>query len=277
VAPTLPDAAVDTAVEASWLVSCGLVDASATDCYCRGVSCSMNVLTRLALVRHRLSDRAVRFRVKPIVFAVSFGPAALLFWEALTHQLNVNPYNAIVDTGYWSLRFLCVTIAITPARWLTGWHQLVKFRRMMGLFAFFYGTLHFAAYFVFDCIASVGASAHPTLFDGLARAFGIVGADVEERFFFAIGFAAWALLMPLAITSTTGMIVRLGGRRWRAVHRLVYPAAIASVVHTYWPLTLRMPRYGAILGVVLLLRLARAYARQPAPRHDARNLNEQMT
>jgi hypothetical protein len=90
-----------------------------------------------ALVKRRpragLSDRAIRLGLKPLVFAVSLGPAAYLVWAALTHQLNVNPFNAIVrSTGFWSLRFLCLTLAVTPFRWLTGWHSVVKFRRMIG-------------------------------------------------------------------------------------------------------------------------------------------------
>jgi sulfoxide reductase heme-binding subunit YedZ len=215
------------------------------------------------------SDRVIRLGLKPLVFAVSLLPAADLAWAAITNQLNVNPFNAIVrSTGFWSLRFLCLTVAITPFRWLTGWHFVVKFRRMLGLFAFFYGALHFLAYILFDRLAGLPAPDRERPLVAAAQVLRAIGLEVLQRPFFTIGFAAFVLLVPLAVTSTTGMMRRLGGRRWRAVHRLVYAAAIASVVHTYWPLTWRIPRYGLILGVVLALRLGRGYARRP-PRRDA--------
>jgi sulfoxide reductase heme-binding subunit YedZ len=215
-------------------------------------------------------DRVVRLGLKPLVFAVSLLPAAALAWAAFTHQLNANPFNAIVrSTGFWSLRFLCLTVAITPFRWLTGWHAVVKFRRMMGLFAFLYGTLHFIAYVFFDRLAGLPAPERARPLVAAVQVLRAIGVEVLRRPFFTIGFAAFVLLVPLAATSTTGMMRRLGGRRWRAVHRLVYLAAIASVVHTYWPLTWRVPRYGLILAVVLALRLLRAYARRP-PWHRPR-------
>jgi sulfoxide reductase heme-binding subunit YedZ len=214
-------------------------------------------------------DPVIRLGLKPLVFAVSLWPAAELAWAAIAHQLNVNPFNAIVrSTGFWSLRFLCLTVAITPFRWLTGWHAVVKFRRMMGLFGFFYGTLHFLAYIFFDRLAGLDSPERAQPLATAARVLWAAGVEVLQRPFFTIGFVAFALLVPLAATSTVGMMRRLGGRQWRAVHRLVYVAAIASVVHTYWPLTWRVPRYGLILAIVLALRLGRAYARRPArPRH----------
>jgi len=231
----------------------------------------VNTTPAPALVKRRpwygLSDRAIRLGLKPLVFAVSLGPVGSLMWAALTHQLDVNPFNAIVrSTGFWSLRFLCLTLAVTPFRWLTGWHPVVKFRRMLGLFGFFYGTLHVLAYVCFDRFAALDA---PDRAGPMVMAANLVWAivvDVLQRPFFAFGFVALALMVPLAATSTAGMMHRLGGRRWRTVHRLVYPAAIASVVHTYWPLTVRVPRYGVVLVIVLALRLARAYVRQPPMR-----------
>jgi methionine sulfoxide reductase heme-binding subunit len=191
----------------------------------------------------------------------------LSLWDAFALQSSVNPYNAIIrDTGYWSLRFLCVTIAITPARWLTHWHALIKFRRMMGLFAFFYGVLHLGVYFVFDHIAAVALSDRISPLSLVQQAIWSAGVEIVQRPFFAIGFVALGLLVPLAATSTAGMIRTLGGRRWQTLHRLIYPAAIASVVHTYWPLTLRAPRYVVILGVLLVLRLGRAAARRRVTR-----------
>jgi methionine sulfoxide reductase heme-binding subunit len=210
-----------------------------------------------------LSDRALRLGLKPLVFAVSLGPVASLAWAALAHQLNANPFNAIVrSTGFWSLRFLCLTLAVTPFRWVTGWHAVVKFRRMLGLFAFFYGTLHVLAYVFFDRLAGLGAPDYTRPLVVAAQVLRATAAEVLQRPFFAIGFAAFALMVPLAATSTVGMMRRLGGRRWHAVHRLVYVAAIASVVHTYWPLTTRAPRYAVVLAIVFALRLGRAYAQR---------------
>jgi methionine sulfoxide reductase heme-binding subunit len=207
----------------------------------------------------------LRLALKPVVFALCGLPAVLSLWDAFAHQSSVNPYNAIIrDTGYWSLRFLCLTIAITPARWLTHWHTLIKFRRMMGLFAFFYGLLHLGVYFVFDHIAAVSLADRISPLSVVEQAIWSASVEIVERPFFAIGFVALGLLVPLAATSTARMIRTLGGRRWQALHRLIYPAAIASVVHTYWPLTPRAPRYAVILGVVFLLRLGRAVARRPA-------------
>jgi methionine sulfoxide reductase heme-binding subunit len=212
-------------------------------------------------LRYALSDRAIRLGLKPLVFAAGLVPAALLLWSALTGQFNVNPFNAIVrNTGFWSLRFLCLTLAVTPFRWLTGWHPVVKFRRMFGLFAFFYAAVHVLAYYVFDRVAGLGAPDRTGPVATAALALWAAAVEVVQRPFFAIGFSAFALMVPLAATSTIGMMHRMGGRRWQLVHRLVYPAAIASVVHTYWPLTTRAPCYGEILGVIFALRFARAYS-----------------
>jgi sulfoxide reductase heme-binding subunit YedZ len=212
-------------------------------------------------LRYGLSDRTIRLGLKPLVFAASLAPAGFLLWSALTGQFNVNPFNAIVrSTGFWSLRFLCLTLAVTPLRWLTGWHPVVKFRRMLGLFAFFYGTVHTLAYLVFDRLAGVDAANRTGPMSAVARALWATVVEVVQRPFFAIGFVAFALMVPLAATSTVGMMHRIGGRRWQLVHRLVYLAAIASVVHTYWPLTTHDPRYGVILGAIFALRLGRAYS-----------------
>jgi sulfoxide reductase heme-binding subunit YedZ len=200
-----------------------------------------------------------------LVFAASLSPIALLLWDASTN-VNVIYFNGIVrSTGYWSLRFLCLTLAVTPLRWLTGWNSLVKFRRMMGLFGFFYGALHTAAYVVFDHAAALNESVRSSALAATSHTLAAVGVDLL-RPFFAIGLAALVLITPLAATSTSGMIRRLGGRRWQALHRLAYPAAVASVLHTYWPLTLRSPRYALILCIIFALRLGRAYAHsQPSP------------
>jgi len=134
---------------------------------------------------------------------------------------------------------------------------------MMGLFSFFYGTVHTAAYIVFDRAAGLDASVRTQPVAATVHTLSAIGADLL-RPFFAIGLVALVLMVPLAATSTVGMIRRLGGRRWQALHRLAYPAAISSVLHTYWPLIPRSPRYAVILGIVFVLRLGRAYARSYA-------------
>jgi sulfoxide reductase heme-binding subunit YedZ len=191
---------------------------------------------------------------------------ALLVWSAATHQYNANPFNAIVrSTGYWSLRFLCLTLAITPLRWVTRWHPAVRFRRMMGLFAFFYAFVHVVAYVVFDRFAGLEARDRADTWLAARHVLSAIAADVVQRPFFLIGLVAFVLLVPLAATSTSGMIRRLGGRRWQLLHRCVYAAAIASVVHTYWPLR-DVARYELIVGVILTVRMCRAYALRPPGR-----------
>ena len=221
-----------------------------------------------------LSDRAIRLGIKPVVFTAGLLPMALLAWSAATHQYNANPFNAIVrSTGYWSLRFLCLTLAITPLRWVTGWHSAVRFRRMMGLFAFFYALVHVVAYVVFDRIAGLEASDRADTWLAARRVLSAIAVDVAQRPFFLVGLIAFVLLVPLAVTSTSGMIRRLGGRRWQMLHRCVYAAAIGSVVHTYWPLR-DVTRYELIVGVILatarLPGLCAADSEQARPdRNDA--------
>src|SRR2546429_1889541 len=162
---------------------------------------------------------------KPVVFAAGFGPLAVMGWNAWANP-NAIYFNGIVrNTGFWSLRFLCLTLAITPLRWLTGWYSLIKFRRMMGLFGFFYATVHTAAYIVFDCAAGLDASVRAEPLAATAHTLSAIGADLL-RPFFTIGLVALVLMAPLAATSTVGMIRRLGGRRWQALHRLAYPPAV---------------------------------------------------
>src|SRR4029078_13054086 len=201
----------------------------------------------LEIATFHLSDKAIRFAIKPGVFALSLIPAFLSVWDALQHR-PINPYDAIVrSTGYWACRFLCLTLGITPLRWLTKWHALIRFRRMMGLFAFVYGAFHVGVYFVFDRIAAVGDARHLPPLVTVAQATWAASLEVVARPFFAIGFVAFALLVPLAATSTVGMIRLIGGHRWRVVHRLVYPAAIHSVLHTTLALSLEARRAEGIL------------------------------
>jgi sulfoxide reductase heme-binding subunit YedZ len=207
---------------------------------------------------------AIRRILKPLIFAASLSPMAFLLWDAWTNPTAIYFNGVVRTTGFWSLRFLCLTLAITPLRWLTGWHWLVKIRRMTGLFAFFYGAVHTMAYVAFGPAAGLDESARSAL-TAMAHTLSAIGADLQ-RPFFAIGLVALALMAPLAATSTAGMIRRLGGSRWQALHSLVYPVAVASVLHTYWPLTSRLPRYALILSIIFALRIARAYTRSRSAR-----------
>ena len=196
-------------------------------------------------------------RLKPVVFLACLGPALLLVWDTFTGGLSVNPIEDITHrTGDWALRFLLVTLAITPIRWLTGWNAVIRFRRMAGLFAFFYATLHFSTYIVFDHFFDVAS----------------IIEDIAERKYVTAGFLAFVLMVPLAVTSTRGMIRRLG-KRWISLHRLVYISAIAGVVHFVWlvKLDIREPLiYAAILAGLLGARLAHRYGWSLAAWRSAR-------
>ncbi len=185
-------------------------------------------------------------RVKPFVFLACLIPALLLGWDAFTGGLGVNPIEDITHrTGDWALRFLLVTLAVTPLRRLAGWNGLVRFRRMVGLFAFFYAVLHFSTYLVFD-----------HFFDLL-----LIIDDVAERKYVTAGFVGFVLMIPLAVTSTQGWIRRLG-RRWTALHRLVYASAVAGVVHFLWLVKIDIGEpliYAVILALLLGARLAHRY------------------
>lgn len=152
---------------------------------------------------------------KVIVFSAALVPAGLLIRGMLAGNLGVNPAETVqLETGRWALKFLFLSLAVTPVRRLTAWNPAIKFRRMLGLFAFFYATLHLLAYWSFD----------------LGFALAAMAADVAKRPFIALGFTAFLLMLPLAVTSTRGWIRRLG-KRWSQVHRLVYAAAICVVIH----------------------------------------------
>lgn len=162
----------------------------------------------------RSSLRAARIAV----FALCLLPLAWLLSDAATDGLGANPVEAIMHrTGWWTLTLLMATLAITPARRVTGWNDLIRFRRMIGLFAFFYATLHVLVYFGLDQLFA---------FDYLLE-------DIADRPYITVGFTAWLLLIPLAVTSTRGWVRRLG-RRWRTLHRLVYVSAALGVVHFLW-------------------------------------------
>ena len=197
--------------------------------------------------------------MKPIVFLAGLAPAAYWTWALLTGHTSANPLMDITfASGDWTLRLLCLTIAVTPARRLTGWNTLVRFRRMIGLFAFFYGTLHFGIYIVLDRFFGIDSDAGVLALSTLKNLAVFVGEDIGKRPFIMVGFTAFVLMIPLAMTSTAGMIRRLGGKRWQALHRLVYVSAIAGVVHYYWLVKIDIRRpvaYGAVVVALLASRL----------------------
>lgn len=189
---------------------------------------------------------------KLIILVNSLVPLVLLFWDLYQKRVGPNPLEfATRTTGMLTLIFLSLTVAVTPLRKIFGVNSLVKLRRMLGLFAFFYGFLHLITYLWFDRVFN----------------FISVGRDIASRPFILVGMIAFILMVPLAITSTNKMVKRLGGKRWARLHRLVYVAAIAGVVH-FWMLVksdTRLPlTFGFIVLFLLGYRLFVKYA-PPAP------------
>lgn len=186
--------------------------------------------------------RIIRRVLKPLVWAGALTPAGILGVRALRDDLTANPIELLTNwTGYTTLVLLMATLAITPLRRLTGWNAWVKLRRLVGLFAFFYATLHFLVYVVLDQFF---------WWEGIVD-------DVVKRPYITVGFTAFVLLVPLAVTSTRGWIRRLG-RRWQTLHRLIYPVGALGVLHYYWKVKAdtREPLvFAAILVVLLLARL----------------------
>lgn len=179
---------------------------------------------------------------KAAVFLLCLLPLADLIWRGLHDNLSADPIAFITHrTGDWTLRFLVITLAITPLRKVLRLPQLIRFRRMFGLFAFFYVCLHFTTWIWLD---------HYFAWNAMWK-------DVLKRPFITVGFTGFVLLIPLAITSTAGWIRRLGGRRWQALHRAIYLTALAGVIHFYWLVKsdVRRPlRYAFLVGVLLAWR-----------------------
>jgi sulfoxide reductase heme-binding subunit YedZ len=179
-----------------------------------------------------------------VVFLAGLSPLAWLVWAAFSGGLGANPVDTITQhTGIWTLRLLLVALTVTPARRLLGWSTLASYRRMLGLFAFFYATLHFSTLIVFD-----------HFFDWAA-----IWADVRERPFITAGFTGFVLMIPLALTSPSRMVRALGGRRWQKLHQLVYVCGLAGVVHYLWLVKtdIRPPLvYSVWLLVVMSVRVA---------------------
>jgi sulfoxide reductase heme-binding subunit YedZ len=206
-----------------------------------------------------IPDRGVRFVLKPIVFVASLGPVAWLVWAAVTGNLSPNPLSDLTnETGVWTLRFLCITLAITPLRRLSGWNGAIRFRRMVGLFAFFYGSLHFLTYVIADRFAGLDFPDGIVAWTTVRNLVKSVGEDIYKRPFITVGFTAFVSMLPLAATSTAGMIRRLGGRRWNLLHRLVYVTGVLGVIHYWWLVKADVRRpitYGVIVASLLLFRL----------------------
>lgn len=200
-----------------------------------------------------------RGAVRAAVVAAGLAPLGMLLWDGVGwwsgaggHGLGANPIEEITHrTGDWALRLLVATLAVTPLRRLTGWNGLIAYRRTLGLLAFLYAALHFATFVVLD-----------HFFDWQR-----IVADVGKRRFVTAGFAAFVLLVPLAVTSTRGWVRRLG-RRWAQLHRLVYAAAVLAVVHYYWLVKSDARRplaHGAVVAVLLLARLVRVRRGRQGP------------
>ncbi len=187
----------------------------------------------------------VRRWLKPAVFTLSLVPLALLVVRGFTDNLSANPVEFIIRyLGDWALRFLLLALAVTPVRLVTGWNEVARLRRMLGLFAFTYVVLHLLAY------------------TGLDQGFDLVGLwnDVMKRIYITVGMAAFVMLAPLAATSTDAMIRKLGGARWRLLHRLAYPAGVLAVIHYFLMIKAGYQQpaiYAVILAALLAVRVVK--------------------
>lgn len=193
---------------------------------------------------------------KLLLWVLCLIPAALLVWRAATDGLGANPIEFItLRTGYWAITLLVLTLAVTPVRRITGWNRVIQLRRPLGLFAFFYATLHFLTYIALD-----------RFFE-----FGDIGSDILERPYITVGFTAYLLLVPLAVTSTKSWIRRLG-RRWTYLHWLIYVSAGLAVLHFYWKRASKADVAEPLmyLGFLLLMLLVRVFFLLRRRRRSAR-------
>ena len=181
--------------------------------------------------------------VKIVVFVVALLPAAWLLRGLLIGDLGVNPAETIqLQTGRWALKFLLITLAVTPVRRIFHWNVVIQYRRMLGLFAFFYATLHFSVWLVLDHFF----------------AWRQMGADIVKRPYITVGMAALVLMIPLAATSTAAAIRRMGGARWQWLHRVVYVIGVCAVLHYLWLAKKANPSpyyYAVVLGLLLTIRV----------------------
>ncbi len=203
--------------------------------------------------------------MKLLVFAAALVPFAHLMWRGFNGDLTADPLVEITnETGIWTLRFVVITLAITPIRRLSGWNTIIRFRRMLGLFAFFYGTLHFLTYMIGDRFASLDFPDGFVAWSTVVNLVASIWEDVAKRPFITVGFIAFVAMLPLAFTSTAGWIRRMGGRNWQRLHRLIYVTGIAGVVHYWWRVkadTLHPLIYAALVALLLGYRLARSVSR----------------
>jgi methionine sulfoxide reductase heme-binding subunit len=187
---------------------------------------------------------------KPLVFVLCLLPLAWLVWGAVANTLGANPAEALIRaTGDWALRFLCTTLAVTPMRQLTGWHALARWRRMLGLFTFFYACLHFLCFAWLDMGLDLTAILN----------------DIPKRPFILVGSLTLLLMVPLAATSFNRAIKALGAKRWQLLHRLVYAQALLALLHFFWMRSAKnnfaeVAVYAAVLGLLLGWRVWRRFA-----------------
>ena len=198
--------------------------------------------------------------IRALLFVSALLPALRLLVAGFTGGLGANPIEFITrSSGDWTLYFLCIALAVTPLRRLSGWNWLIELRRMLGLFAFFYASLHFTTFLWFDHFFDLGE----------------MFKDVVKRPFITVGFIAFVLLLPLALTSTNGMIRRLGGKRWQWLHRSVYAVALLGILHFWW---MRAGKhnfekpilFGTIVVALLLVRVYFAWRNRRAGVSQAR-------
>ena len=189
---------------------------------------------------------------KPLLFVAALLPLAGLVWGAVANTLGANPAEALIrSTGDWTLRLLCLTLAITPLRQATAWHSLLRLRRMLGLFTFFYGVLHFLCFAWLDMGFDLAA----------------IGRDIGKRPFILVGSAALLTMLPLAATSFNRAIKAMGAQRWQALHRVIYATAVLALLHFFWMRTAKndlaeVAVYAAVLGTLLGWRLWRWHSRR---------------
>lgn len=189
-------------------------------------------------------------RLKWGLFVICLMPIVCLVYGLFTNGLGVNPIETLIrDSGTWALRFLLITLAVTPLRWLTGWNQLITFRRMLGLYAFFYAFIHMLLYLGLDQFFDVSE----------------IIKDIIKRPFITVGFVSFVLLVPLAVTSTNKMMKRLGGKNWKRLHKMSYLIAVAGCLHFY--MLARADKsepllYIAIISVLLLSRVYHSVTQQ---------------
>lgn len=201
---------------------------------------------------------------KPVFFVLALVPFVWLVYAAVANQLGANPQEALIRaTGDWALRFLCIVLAVTPLRVVTHTPQLARFRRMLGLFMYFYAVVHLLSYSGFDQGFDVAE----------------IGADIVKRPFILVGFAAWVLLTPLALTSFNRAIRALGAARWQALHRAVYAVAGLAVLHFFWMRAgknnfAEVAVYAAILGCLLAWRVGQFWSKKRSK--SAPNLATQL-